>query len=147
MGVRALIHQPSYSILNRRIEQDALLDATAESGMGCIAFSPLQQGLLTSRYLDGTVPAGSRASIGRFLSKDAITPELLTRLRGLNELAGKRGQTLAQMATQWVVRDPRMTSALIGASSVAQLEENVAAVSGAEFSDEELAAIDELALG
>ncbi|MFL6115724.1 MAG: L-glyceraldehyde 3-phosphate reductase [Catenulispora sp.] len=147
MGVRALIHQPSYSILNRWIEKDSLLDATAESGMGCIAFSPLQQGLLTSRYLDGTVPAGSRASIGRFLSKDAITPELLTRLRGLNELAGKRGQTLAQMATQWVVRDPRMTSALIGASSVAQLEENVAAVSGAEFSDEELTAIDELALG
>jgi L-glyceraldehyde 3-phosphate reductase len=147
MGVRALIHQPSYSILNRWIEEDSLLDATAETGMGCIAFSPLQQGLLTSRYLDGTVPAGSRASIGHFLSKDNLTPELLTRLRGLNELAGKRGQSLAQMATQWVVRDPRMTSALIGASSVAQLEENVAAVSGPEFSAEELAAIDELALG
>jgi len=147
MGVRALIHQPSYSILNRWIEEDALLDATAETGMGCIAFSPLQQGLLTSRYLDGNIPAGSRASIGRFLSKDNLTPEVLTRLRGLNELAGKRGQTLAQMATQWVIRDPRMTSALIGASSVAQLEENVAAVSGPEFSAEELAAIDELALG
>ncbi|GAA1955040.1 L-glyceraldehyde 3-phosphate reductase [Catenulispora subtropica] len=147
MGVRALIHQPSYSILNRWIEEDALLDATEETGMGCIAFSPLQQGLLTSRYLDGTVPAGSRASIGRFLSKDHLTPELLTRLRGLNELAGKRGQSLAQMATQWVFRDPRMTSALIGASSVTQLEENVAAVSGPEFSSEELAAIDELALG
>ena len=147
MGVRALIHQPSYSILNRWIEDDSLLDATAETGMGCIAFSPLQQGLLTSRYLDGTVPAGSRASIGHFLSADNLTPELLTRLRGLNELAGKRGQTLAQMATQWVVRDPRMTSALIGASSVAQLEENVAAVSGPEFTAEELAAIDELALG
>ncbi|NUP50551.1 MAG: L-glyceraldehyde 3-phosphate reductase [Catenulispora sp.] len=147
MGVRALIHQPSYSILNRWIEDDSLLDATAETGMGCIAFSPLQQGLLTSRYLDGTVPAGSRASIGHFLSKDNLTPELLTRLRGLNDLAGKRGQSLAQMATQWVVRDPRMTSALIGASSVAQLEENVAAVAGPEFTAEELAAIDESALG
>jgi L-glyceraldehyde 3-phosphate reductase len=147
MGVRALIHQPSYSILNRWIEDDSLLDATAETGMGCIAFSPLQQGLLTSRYLDGNIPAGSRASIGRFLSKDNLTPEVLAKLRGLNELAGKRGQSLAQMATQWVVRDPRMTSALIGASSVAQLEENVAAVSGPEFSAEELAAIDELALG
>ena len=147
MGVRALIHQPSYSILNRWIEEDSLLDATAETDMGCIAFSPLQQGLLTSRYLDGTIPAGSRASVGRFLSKDNLTPEVLAKLRGLNELAGKRGQSLAQMATQWVVRDPRMTSALIGASSVAQLEENVAAVSGPEFSAEELAAIDELALG
>jgi L-glyceraldehyde 3-phosphate reductase len=147
MGVRALIHQPSYSILNRWIEEDSLLDATTETGMGCIAFSPLQQGLLTSRYLDGTVPAGSRASIGRFLSKDNLTPELLVKLNGLNDLAGKRGQTLAQMATQWVIRDPRMTSALIGASSVAQLEENVAAVSGPEFTAEELAAIDELALG
>ena len=147
MGVRALIHQPSYSILNRWIEEDSLLDATAETGMGCIAFSPLQQGLLTSRYLDGTIPAGSRASIGRFLSEDNLTPEVLAKLRGLNELAGKRGQSLAQMATQWVVRDPRMTSALIGASSVAQLEENVAAVSGPEFTAEELTAIDELALG
>ncbi|GAA2026545.1 L-glyceraldehyde 3-phosphate reductase [Catenulispora yoronensis] len=147
MGVRALIHQPSYSILNRWIEKDSLLDATAEAGMGCIAFSPLQQGLLTSRYLDGTVPAGSRASVGHFLKEAALTPELLERLRGLNDLAAKRGQSLAQMATQWVFRDPRMTSALIGASSVKQLEENVAAVSGPEFSAEELAAIDTLALG
>ena len=147
MGVRALIHQPSYSILNRWIEEDSLLDATTEAGLGCIAFSPLQQGLLTSRYLDGTIPAGSRASIGRFLSKDNLTPEVLAKLRGLNELAGKRGQTLAQMATQWVVRDPRMTSALIGASSVAQLEENVAAVAAAEFSAEELEEIDRLAAG
>jgi L-glyceraldehyde 3-phosphate reductase len=147
MGVRALIHQPSYSILNRWIEDDDLLAATTEEGMGCIAFSPLQQGLLTSRYLDGTVPAGSRAAQGRFLTADSLTPDLLGRLRGLNAIAEKRGQTLAQMATAWVIRDPRMTSALIGASSVAQLEENVAAVQAAEFSADELAAIDDLARG
>jgi L-glyceraldehyde 3-phosphate reductase len=147
MGVRPLIHQPSYSILNRWVEDDALLDATTEEGMGCIAFSPLQQGLLTSRYLDGNVPAGSRASQGRFLKAASLTPELLERLRGLNAIAEKRGQSLAQMATAWAIRDPRMTSALIGASSVAQLEENVAAVRNTEFSAEELAAIDELARG
>ena len=147
MGVRALIHQPSYSILNRWIEEDALLETTAELGMGCIAFSPLQQGLLTSRYLGGDVPAGSRASQGRFLKAESITPEVVERLRGLNAVAEKRGQTLAQLATSWVIRDPRMTSALIGASSVAQLEENVAAVADTSFTGDELAEIDALARG
>ena len=128
MGVRLLIHQPSYSMLNRWIEDDRLLDATAEEGMGCIAFSPLAQGLLTSRYLGGDIPAGSRASLGHFLKAERVTADLVARLNRLNQLASGRGQTLAQMATSWVLRDPRMTSALIGASSVKQLEENVAAV-------------------
>jgi L-glyceraldehyde 3-phosphate reductase len=147
MGVRPLIHQPSYSILNRWVEEDGLLDATAEAGMGCIAFTPLHQGLLTSRYLDGTVPAGARAAQGKSLNPDSLTPELVERLRGLNAIAGKRGQSLAQLAIAWVLRDPRMTSALIGASSVAQLEENVAAVQAPPLTSEELAAIDELARG
>jgi L-glyceraldehyde 3-phosphate reductase len=144
MGVRPLIHQPSYSMLNRWTEDDRLLEATAEAGMGCISFSPLAQGLLTSRYLSGDIPAGSRASQGRFLKADRVTPELVARLNRLNDLAGERGQTLAQMATAWVLRDPRMTSALIGASSVAQLEENVAAVANTAFDTGELALIDEL---
>ncbi|WP_049872130.1 L-glyceraldehyde 3-phosphate reductase [Catenulispora acidiphila] len=144
MGVRLLIHQPSYSMLNRWIEDGHLLDATAEEGVGCIAFSPLAQGLLTSRYLGGNIPAGSRASLGRFLKAERVTPELIARLNRLDQLASDRGQTLAQMATSWVLRDPRMTSALIGASSVKQLEENVAAVANTTFSQDELALIDRL---
>jgi L-glyceraldehyde 3-phosphate reductase len=147
MGVRLLIHQPSYSMLNRWTEDDRLLDATAEEGLGCIAFSPLAQGLLTSRYLGGDIPAGSRASLGHFLKAERVTADLVARLNRLNDLASGRGQTLAQMATSWVIRDPRMTSALIGASSVEQLEENVAAVADTSFGQDELALIDELTVG
>jgi L-glyceraldehyde 3-phosphate reductase len=144
MGVRLLIHQPSYSMLNRWTENDSLLDATTEEGMGCISFSPLAQGLLTSRYLGGDIPAGSRASLGHFLKPERVTADLVARLNRLDQLASGRGQTLAQMATSWVIRDPRMTSALIGASSVKQLEENVAAVANTSFGPDELALIDEL---
>jgi L-glyceraldehyde 3-phosphate reductase len=144
MGVRLLIHQPSYSMLNRWTESDRLLDATTGEGMGCIAFSPLAQGLLTSRYLGGDIPAGSRASLGHFLKAETVTADLVARLNRLDDLASGRGQTLAQMATSWVLRDRRMTSALIGASSVRQLEENVAAVANTTFGQDELALIDEL---
>ena len=140
MGVRLLIHQPSYSLLNRWIEQ-GLLDVLEQAGAGCIAFSPLAQGLLTSRYLNG-VPAGSRASRPSSLSSDQLSEANLAHVRKLNELAAARGQTLAQLAIAWVLRDPRVTSALIGASSVAQLEENLGAVNGPELTDTELAAID-----
>ena len=140
-GVPLLIHQPSYSMLNRWIEED-LLDTLGQEGIGCIAFSPLAQGLLTDKYLDG-VPAGSRASQeGGSLSRDQLSEENLAHVRALNELARSRGQTLAQMALSWVLRDPRVTSALVGASSVRQLEENLAAAGQAAFTDEELAAID-----
>jgi L-glyceraldehyde 3-phosphate reductase len=142
LGTPLLIHQPSYSMLNRWIE-GGLLDVLEEQGAGCIAFSPLAQGLLTSRYLTGAVPAGSRASRdGGSLSRDQLSEATLTHIRALNSIAAARGQTLAQMAIQWTLRDPRVTSALIGASSVAQLEENLAAVSGPAFADSELAAID-----
>jgi L-glyceraldehyde 3-phosphate reductase len=140
MGVRLLIHQPSYSMLNRWVE-DGLLDVLARYGVGCIAFSPLAQGVLTGKYLGG-VPEGSRASRNGSLSADQIAPPTLAHVRALNEVAAGRGQTLAQMAISWVLRDPRVTSALIGASSVAQLEENLAAAGRAEFSGDELAAID-----
>jgi L-glyceraldehyde 3-phosphate reductase len=140
MGVRLLIHQPSYSMLNRWVE-DGLLDVLARDGVGCIAFSPLAQGVLTGKYLGG-VPEGSRASRNGSLSADQIAPPTLAHVRALNEVAAGRGQTLAQMAISWVLRDPRVTSALIGASSVAQLEENLAAAGRAEFSGDELAAID-----
>jgi L-glyceraldehyde 3-phosphate reductase len=140
MGVRLLIHQPSYSLLNRWIE-GGLLDVLEREGVGCIAFSPLAQGLLTSRYLDG-IPAGSRASRPGSLSVDQLTEANLAHVRKLNELAAARGQTLAQLAISWVLRDPRVTSALIGASSVTQLEENLAALKAAPFTDVELAAID-----
>jgi L-glyceraldehyde 3-phosphate reductase len=141
MGVPALIHQPSYSLLNRWIEGDGLLDTLEREGMGCIAFAPLAQGLLTSRYLDG-VPAGSRATQGKSLDPALLTGELTARLRALNDIAARRGQSLAQLALSWVLRDPRMTSALIGASSVAQLEENVAAATAAPLTDAELAEIE-----
>jgi L-glyceraldehyde 3-phosphate reductase len=140
LGTPLLIHQPSYSLLNRWIEPD-LLDVLGELGVGCIAFSPLAQGMLTAKYLDG-IPEGSRASWPSSLSPDLLTEESLDKIRALNELAAERGQTLAQMALAWTLRDPRVTSALIGASSVDQLEENLAAVRRLDFSDDELAEID-----
>ena len=143
LGTPLLIHQPSYSMLNRWIEPE-LLDAIGELGVGCIAFSPLAQGMLTSKYLDG-IPEGSRASWPSSLSPDLLTDEALEKIRALNEIAGRRGQTLAQMALAWVLRDERVTSALIGASSVAQLEDNIAALERLAFTDDELAEIDRYA--
>ena len=126
LGTPIVIHQPSYSMLNRWIEPE-LLDTLEAEGIGCIAFSPLAQGLLTDRYLDG-IPEGSRASRDSSLSPDQLTDETLAKIRALNEVAGRRGQSLAQLALAWVLRDPRVTSAVIGASSVEQLEANVAAL-------------------
>jgi L-glyceraldehyde 3-phosphate reductase len=146
MGVRLLIHQPSHSILDRWMTDDGLLDVLQREGVGCIAFSPLAQGLLTGRYLDG-IPAGSRASRGDSLSADLLSESTVTHLRALDQIARGRGQTLAQMALSWVLRDERVTSALIGASSVAQLEENLRAVSDPAFTGDELAAIDEHSIG
>src|ERR1700744_395966 len=140
MGTPLLIHQPSYSMVNRWIE-GGLLDTLGELGVGCIAFSPLAQGVLTTKYLNG-VPAGSRASRNGSLSADQLSERTLTHVRALNEIAAARGQTLAQMAISWVLRDERMTSALIGASSVAQLEENLAAAAKTSFTADEIAAID-----
>jgi L-glyceraldehyde 3-phosphate reductase len=141
MGVRLLIHQPSYSMLNRWIEE-SLLDTLEEEGAGCIAFSPLAQGLLTGKYLNG-IPAGSRASLqGSSLDKDQLTESTLAHIRSLAEIARARGQSLAQLALSWALRDQRVTSVLIGASSVTQLEENLAATKNTTFSEEELAAID-----
>ena len=145
LGTPLLIHQPSYSMLNRWIESEGLLDTLEDVGAGCIAFSPLAQGMLTSKYLDG-VPEGSRASQGKSLSTDLLTEEALGNVRGLNDIAGKRGQSLAQMALAWALRDPRVTSVLIGASSVGQLEQNVASLERLDFSDDELAAIDQHAV-
>src|SRR5438132_2244439 len=143
LGTPLLIHQPSYSMLNRWVE-GGLLDTLATEGVGCIAFSPLAQGLLTGKYLAG-VPAGSRASQDGSLSADQLSEENLARVSGLNDTALARGQSLGQMALSWVLRDQRVTSALIGASSVAQLEENLAAAGQADFSESELAAIDRYA--
>ena len=140
LGVPLLIHQPSYSMLNRWIE-GGLLDTLEQEGVGCIAFSPLAQGMLTDKYLDG-VPPGSRASQGKSLSPDLLTDDSLRHIRALNEIARRRGQTLAQMALSWTLRDDRVTSALVGASSVAQLEENLAAAGKTSFTEEELAEID-----
>jgi L-glyceraldehyde 3-phosphate reductase len=140
LGTPLLIHQPSYSMLNRWIEED-LLDAVGELGVGVIAFSPLAQGVLTDRYLNG-VPADSRAAQGKSLSPDSLTEETLKHVRALNEIAKERGQSVAQLALAWTLRDDRVTSALIGASSVAQLEDNLAAVRNLKFSAEELEAID-----
>ncbi|MBO0807813.1 MAG: L-glyceraldehyde 3-phosphate reductase, partial [Actinobacteria bacterium] len=139
-GVPLLIHQPSYSMLNRWIEP-ALLGTLDEEGAGCIVFSPLAQGLLTGKYLDG-IPAGSRASQPGSLSQDQLSEANLGHIRALAGIARDRGQSLAQLALSWVLRDPRVTSALIGASSVAQLEENLAALTGPPLTSEELAAID-----
>jgi L-glyceraldehyde 3-phosphate reductase len=141
LGTPVTIHQPSYSMLNRWIEDD-LLPVTGEHGIGVIAFCPLSQGLLTNRYLEG-VPEDSRAaSKTGFLKRDQITPEVQAKLRRLNAIAAERGQSLAQMALAWVLRDERVTSALIGASRAAQIEENVKSLDSAAFSDEELARID-----
>jgi L-glyceraldehyde 3-phosphate reductase len=140
LGTPILIHQPSYSMLNRWIE-GGLTDVLGEEGIGCIAFSPLAQGVLTGKYLNG-IPEGSRASLNDSLRGDQLADKTLAHVRALNQIAASRGQTMAQMAISWTLRDPRVTSALIGASSVAQLEENLAAVSGPAFTDAELAEID-----
>ncbi|WHT19901.1 L-glyceraldehyde 3-phosphate reductase [Crossiella sp. CA-258035] len=144
MGVPLLIHQPSYSMFNRWIEPE-LLDVLAEVGAGCIAFSPLGQGMLTDRYLNG-VPEGSRASRDGSLSTGLLTEDNLARIRALNEIARSRGQSLAQLAISWTLRDSRVTSALIGASSVAQLEQNLAATRNLDFSADELVEIDRYAV-
>ncbi|MFI6907587.1 L-glyceraldehyde 3-phosphate reductase [Nonomuraea sp. NPDC050394] len=141
LGTPLLIHQPSYSMINRWIE-DGLLDTLEDAGMGCIVYSPLAQGLLTDRYLKD-VPADSRAATSRFLSAERAERDREL-ARGLNGIAGQRGQTLAQMALSWAMRDPRVTSVLIGASSVKQLEDNVACVNGPAFTEDELAGIDKL---
>ncbi len=141
LGTPLLIHQPSYSMLNRWIEPD-LLDALGELGVGCITFSPLAQGMLTDKYLNG-IPEGARASRpGYSLWPDLITDESLEKIRALNEIAARRGQSLAQMALAWTLRDPRVTSTLVGASSVEQLEDNVGALERLDFDEEELAEID-----
>ena len=143
LGTPLLIHQPSYSMLNRWIEPE-LLDTLGELGVGCITFSPLAQGMLTDRYLDG-IPEGSRASRPGSLSPDLLTEQALAKIRALNDIAARRGQTLAQLALAWTLRDPRVTSTLVGASSVAQLEANVGTLDNLEFTDEELSEIDRYA--
>jgi L-glyceraldehyde 3-phosphate reductase len=143
LGTPLLIHQPSYSLVNRWIEEE-LLDVLDREGVGCIVFSPLAQGLLTNRYLDG-VPEDSRVRRGNYFSEDMLTEDNLARVRKLNEIAQGRGQSLAQMAIAWVLRDPRITSALLGASSVRQLEQNVAALDRLDFEPGELEEIDRYA--
>ena len=143
-GVPLLIHQPSYSMLNRWVE-DRLLDTLAELGVGCIAFSPLAQGLLTNKYLNG-VPHGSRAGQNGSFSKDFLTEDNLRRVRALNDIAAARGQSLAQMAIAWVLRDERVTSALIGARNVAQLDDSLDALKNRQFSADELKQIDQHAI-
>jgi L-glyceraldehyde 3-phosphate reductase len=144
LGTPLLIHQPSYSLMNRWIESD-LLGVLEREGVGAIVFSPLGQGLLTDRYLDG-VPSDSRAAKGVFMDESFLTEERLSHVRALNEIAADRGQTLAQMAVAWVLRDPRVTSALVGASSVEQLDDTLGALERLDFSDDELAAIEEHAV-
>ncbi|MGA6164721.1 L-glyceraldehyde 3-phosphate reductase [Amycolatopsis magusensis] len=141
LGTPLLIHQPSYSMLNRWIEEQDLLSTLDSVGAGCIAFSPLAQGLLTDRYLNG-IPEDSRAATGGALDEGMLTEENLTRVRALNEVAQRRGQSLAQLALAWALRDPRVTSVLIGASSVAQLEANVGSLDNLVFTDDELAEIE-----
>ena len=143
LGTPLLIHQPSYSMLNRWIE-DGLLDTLGELGVGCIGFSPLAQGLLTDRYAEG-IPPDSRAARGLSLDPAQLTDQTLAKVRGLREIAERRGQTLAAMALAWTLRDPRITSTLVGASSVEQLEANVEALAGSSFSEDELAEIDRYA--
>jgi L-glyceraldehyde 3-phosphate reductase len=143
LGTPLLIHQPSYSLLNRWIEPE-LLDALGGLGVGCIGFSPLAQGMLTDKYLDG-IPEGSRAAENSSLSPDLLTDAALGQVRALNDLARERGQSLAQMALAWTLRDPRMTSTLVGASSVEQLEDSLGALDNLSFSDDELAEIDRYA--
>ena len=141
LGTPLLIHQPSYSMLNRWIETEGLLDVLTDKGVGCIAFSPLAQGMLTDKYLNG-IPEGSRASQDKSLSSDLLSDEAIARVRALNGIAGDRGQSLAQMALAWALRDPRITSVLIGASSVRQLEDSIGALQRLDFADDELAAVD-----
>lgn len=145
LGTPLVIHQPRYSMLDRWTEKDRLLDTLEAEGMGCIMFSPLEQGVLSDRYLNG-IPADSRVTHSQSLRKSALSAENLERARGLNEIAKARGQTLAQMALSWVLRDGRMTSALIGASKVAQIEDAVASLAKATFTADELIAIDRLAI-
>ena len=147
LGTPLLIHQPSYSMLNRWVEhgEPSLLDVLEDEGVGCIAFSPLAQGMLTDRYLDG-IPADSRAAQGKSLDPGLLTEQSLTHVRALNEMAAARGQSLAQMALAWLLRDDRVTSVLIGASSVAQLDANLDAVDRLGFDDDELTRIDEHAV-
>jgi L-glyceraldehyde 3-phosphate reductase len=144
LGTPLLIHQPSYSMINRWLERDNLLDTLEEVGAGCIAFSPLAQGLLTDRYLHG-VPADSRIRTGGALSESQLTDGNMTKVRELSAIAQRRGQSLAQLALAWALRDPRMTSLVIGASGVTQLEANVAALDNLSFTDSELAEIDQYA--
>jgi L-glyceraldehyde 3-phosphate reductase len=141
MGIPLLIHQPRYNMFDRWIEKD-LLDELGRLGVGCIAFSPLDQGRLTSKYLGGSIPSGSRAERAFYLKPDFLTEEYLTHANALNEIAAGRGQSLAQMAISWVLRHPHMTSALIGASSVKQLEDSHAAIFAPKFTQDELAAIE-----
>jgi L-glyceraldehyde 3-phosphate reductase len=145
LGTPLLIHQPSYSMLNRWVETEGLLDTLEDVGAGCIAFSPLAQGMLTDKYLDG-IPEGSRASQDKSLSTDLLTEEALGHVRALNDMARERGQSLAQMALAWALRDSRVTSVLAGASSVRQLEQNVGALANLDFDDDELARIEQHAV-
>ncbi|MEU4224595.1 aldo/keto reductase [Nonomuraea sp. NPDC026600] len=140
LGTPLVVHQPAYSMIRRGIEE-SLLGVLEHEGMGCVVYSPLAQGLLTDRYLNG-IPADSRAAEGRFLTADRVTPEVLTFVRALGELASARGQTVAQLALAWALRDPRITSVLVGASSPEQLAANVAAVDRLDFTTDELAQID-----
>jgi len=144
LGTPCLIHQPSYSLLNRWVE-DGLTDVIRDEGMGCIAFSPLGQGMLTTKYLDG-VPADSRAAENGSLSQTLLSDENIARIQGLNAIAAERGQTLAQMALSWVLRDNVVTSVLVGASRWTQIEDSLGALENIEFSDDELAAIDDHAV-
>jgi L-glyceraldehyde 3-phosphate reductase len=144
LGTPLLIHQPSYSMINRWLERDRLLDTLEAVGAGCIAFSPLAQGLLTDRYLDG-VPVDSRAAEGTSLQRSMLTESNMAKVRGLTAIAQRRGQSVAQLALAWALRDQRMTSLVLGASSVAQLEANLAALENLDFADDELAEIDQFA--
>jgi L-glyceraldehyde 3-phosphate reductase len=141
LGTPLLIHQPSYSILNRWIERDNLLDTLSTAGAGCIAFSPLQQGLLTDRYLGG-IPADSRVRTSVFLNESDLDDKKMARIQALDDIAKRRGQSLAQMALAWALRDPRMTSLIIGASSVEQLQDNIGALGNLDLSDADLSDID-----
>ncbi len=144
LGTPVLMNQSAYSILNRSVEERGVLDAVGDTQTSLIAYSPLAQGLLTDRYLAGDVPAGSRMSVGKFLKEEALTGPKLEQLRALNKIAEGRGQTLAQLALSWVLRDPRVVSVIIGASSVAQLDQNLDALAGGPLTAEELAEIDRL---
>jgi L-glyceraldehyde 3-phosphate reductase len=141
LGTPLLIHQPSYSMLNRWIETEGLLDTAGEQGFGIIGFTALAQGLLTTKYLDG-IPEGSRATQDKSFQNELLTDAMIDRLRTLNAIAVRRGQTLAQLALVWALRDPRVTSLVVGASSVAQLDQNVAALADSDLSPEELSEID-----